>query len=133
MESTLFVPAKLTFSENLKCLNLPLLVGAVSLKRSLSWTCSVFAGQSVNSRKFKHLKYSENVNFAGTNKVDSSLAYHYQPVCIYPCLLPCQVTIKNLWLSPRFFCNAWWMYKKKLFYSLIYLYLLTIYFPLLRS
>ena len=36
MEFTLFVLAKLTFSENLRCLNLPLLVGAVSQKRLLS-------------------------------------------------------------------------------------------------
>ena len=73
MESTLFVPEKLTFSENLRCLNLPLLVGALSQKRSLSLTCFVFAGQNVHSGKFKHLKYSENVNFAGTNNVDSIL------------------------------------------------------------
>ena len=73
MESTLFVSAKLTFSENLRCLNLPLLVGAVSQKRLRSETCFVFAGKSVHSGKFKHLKYSENVNFAGTNNVDSIL------------------------------------------------------------
>ena len=72
MESTLFVPAKLTFSENLRCLNLLLLVGAVSQKRSLSENCFVFAGQSIHSGKFKHLKYSENVNFAGTTNVDST-------------------------------------------------------------
>ena len=71
IESTLFVPEKLTFSENLRCLNLPLLVGALSQKRSLSLTCFVFAGQNVCSGKIKHLKYSENVNFEGTNNVDS--------------------------------------------------------------
>ena len=73
MESTLFVSEKLTFSENLRCLNLPLLVGALSQKRSLSLTRFVFAGQSVHSGKFKHLKYSENVNFPETNNVDSIL------------------------------------------------------------
>ena len=73
IESILFVPENLTFSENLRCLNLPLLVGALSQKRSLSLTCFVFAGQNVHSGKFKHLKYSENVNFAGTNNVDSIL------------------------------------------------------------
>ena len=73
MESTLFVSAKLTFSENLRCLNLPLLVGALSQKRSLSLTCFVFAGQNVHSGKFKHLKYSENDKFSGTNSVDSIL------------------------------------------------------------
>ena len=73
MESTLFVPAKWTFSENLRCLNLPLLVGAVSQKRSLSLTCFVFAGQNVHSGKFKHLKFSENDKFSGTNSIDSIL------------------------------------------------------------
>ena len=75
MESTLFVPAKLTFSENLRCLNLPLLMGAVSQKRLLSKTCFDFAGHIVHSGKLKHLKYSENVNFAGTNNVDSILVF----------------------------------------------------------
>ena len=73
MESTLFVPENLSFSENLRCLNLPLLVGALSQKRSLSLTCFVFAGQNVHSGKFKHLKYSENDKFSGTNSVDSIL------------------------------------------------------------
>ena len=72
MESKLFVPAKLTFSDNV-CLKMPLLVGAISQRRWPSETCFVFAGQSVHSGKFKHLKYSENVNFARTNKVDSIL------------------------------------------------------------
>ena len=71
MESTLFVPAKLTFSENLRCLNLLLLVGALSQKRLLSLTCFVFGGQNVYSGKFKYLKYSENDKFSGTNSVDS--------------------------------------------------------------
>ena len=31
------------------------------------------AGQSNHSGKFKHLKYSENVNFEGTSSVDSIL------------------------------------------------------------
>ena len=71
MESALFFPSKLTFSENLRCLNLLLLVGVVSQNGSLSSTCFFIAGQSIHSRKFKHLKYSENVNFEGTNSVDS--------------------------------------------------------------
>ena len=33
----------------------------------------VFAGQNVHSGKFKHLKYSENVKFSGTNSIDSIL------------------------------------------------------------
>ena len=73
MESTLFVPVNLSFSENLRCLKMPLLVGAISQKRWPSETCFVFAGQNVNSGKFKHLKYSENVKFAGTNYIDSIL------------------------------------------------------------
>ena len=74
MESTLFVPVNLSFSENLRCLKMPLLVGAISQKRWPSETCFVFAGQNVNSGKFKHLKYSENVKFTGTNYIDSILA-----------------------------------------------------------
>ena len=73
MESTLFVPVNLSFSENLRCLKMPLLVGAISQKRWPSETCFVFAGQNVNSGKFKHLKYSENVKFSGTNNIDSIL------------------------------------------------------------
>ena len=78
IESILFVPENLTFSENLRCLNLPLLVGALSQKRSLSLTCFVFAGQNVHSGKFKHLKYSENVKFSGTNSIDSILVLDTQ-------------------------------------------------------
>ena len=74
MESTLFVPENLSFSENLRCLNLPLLVGALSQKRLLSLTCFVFAGQNVHSGKFKHLKFSENDKFSGTNSIDSILS-----------------------------------------------------------
>ena len=48
-------------------------LGALSQKRSLSLTCFVFADQNVNSGKFKHFKYSENVKFSGTNSVDSIL------------------------------------------------------------
>ena len=70
IESTLFVSTNLLFSENLRCLNLPPLVGAVSQNRSLSSTCFVVAGQSIYSGKFK---YSENVNFAGTNNFESTL------------------------------------------------------------
>ena len=80
METILFVPAKLTFSENLRCLNLPLLVGVVSQKRSLSNTSFVFTGQIVHGGKFKHLKYSENFNFPGTNNVDSILVNQWKIV-----------------------------------------------------
>ena len=66
-EKYLFVPSKLIFSENLRCLNLALLVGAVSQKRS---SPQLIAVQSINSGKFKHLKYSKTVNFEGTNNAD---------------------------------------------------------------
>ena len=82
MESTLFVPEKLTFSENLICLNLPLLVGALSQKRLLSLTCFVFAGQNIHSGKFKHIKYSENDKFSGTNSVDSILTSYMKKICL---------------------------------------------------
>jgi len=75
IKSTILVPSKLTFSENLRCLNLALMLGAVSQNRSLPSTCIVIAGQSIPSGKFKHLKYSENVNFEGTNSVDSILMF----------------------------------------------------------
>ena len=68
-----FVSTKLTFSENLKYLNLPLLVGVLSEKKLLPLASFVLAGQSIQSRKFKHLKYSENVNFIGTNDFESIL------------------------------------------------------------
>ena len=48
-------------------------MGAVPQKRLISSTVFVVAGQSIYSGKFKHLKYSENVNYEGTNSVDSIL------------------------------------------------------------
>ena len=49
-------------------------MGAVSQERLLSSTCFVIAGQSIYLySKFKHLKYSENVNFTGTNSIESIL------------------------------------------------------------
>ena len=74
MESKLFVPEKLTISENLRCLNLPLLVGALSQKISLFLTFFVFTGKNAHSGKFKHLKYFENDKFVETNSVDLILA-----------------------------------------------------------
>ena len=50
-------------------------MGTLSRKRLLSLTCFVFSGQNVRSGKFKDLKYSENVNFAGTNNFESILEY----------------------------------------------------------
>ena len=67
IESTLFVPEKLTFSENLRCLNLALLEGGLSQKRSPSSSCFVIADQRLHSGKFKYLRYSQN---GGINSVD---------------------------------------------------------------
>ena len=73
MNSKLFVPAKLTFSEYLRCLNFPLWT---------FWPAKTKKGKESNlfrdkvptkSGKFKHLKFSENVNFSRTNSVDSIL------------------------------------------------------------
>ena len=59
--------------EYLSCLNLVLLVGIVSQKRLFFSTGFVIAGQSIQSGKFKHLKYFENVNFEETSNVVSIL------------------------------------------------------------
>ena len=73
MDSNLFVPAKLTFSVYLRCLNFPLWI---------LWTAKAKKAQESNlfcdtipikSSKIKHLKFSENVNFVETNSVDSIL------------------------------------------------------------
>ena len=76
METTLSVPSKLIQHrkfKNLRCLNLVLLVGAVSQITLLSSNCFVIADQSIHSRKFKDTKYSVNVNFEGTNNSDVSI------------------------------------------------------------
>ena len=62
MESTLCVPSKLTFSDYLRCLNFPLWIIwpaiAKQVEESLFWDTA-----PTSSTKFKHLKFSENVNF----------------------------------------------------------------------
>ena len=107
MESTVFVPVNLSFSENLRCLKMPLLVGAISQKRWPSETCFVFAGQNVNSGKFKHLKYSENVKFTGTNYIDSILNQVFA-WCMYVCTYS-YIFIILVWsLMINFvLCNGW--------------------------
>ena len=75
MESTLFVPTKLTFSEYLRCLNF-LLLTLWPAKTEQVQESDLFRDTApTRSGKFKHFKFSENVNFAGTNSVDSILAY----------------------------------------------------------
>ena len=120
MESTLFVPSKLTFSENLRCLNLALLVGAVSQKRSLSSTCFVIAGQSIHSGKFKHLKYSENVNFEETSNVVSILTLWYVVLCWV------RVKLASYELSCRRFSNSVQSFNTELRTQKIYVELLFI-------
>ena len=45
--------------------------GVVSQKRLLSSTCFVITGQRIHTGKLKPLKYADNVNFEGTDSVDS--------------------------------------------------------------
>ena len=75
MEWTLFVHAKLTFSEYLRCLNF-LLWTLWPAKTKQVLESNLFLDTApTRSGKFKHLKFSENVNFARTNNVDSILKY----------------------------------------------------------
>ena len=111
MESTLFVPVNLSFSENLRCLKMPLLVGAISQKRWPSETCFVFAGQNVNSGKFKHLKYSENVKFTGTNYIDSILAVNVEGQKIFCHSARFKQDSSAIGWTTEFFSNfqLWWL------------------------
>ena len=51
-------------------------MGAITQKGLFSEHFVVFASQSIHRGKFKHLEYSENVNFVGTNSIDSILVDH---------------------------------------------------------
>ena len=73
MELTLFVPAKLTFSEYLRCLNFPLWTLWPAKTKQVSEGHLFWDMVPTRSGIFRHLKFSENVNFAGTNSVDSIL------------------------------------------------------------
>ena len=73
MESTLLVPEKLTFSENLRCLNFPLWTFWPAKTKKVKESNLFWDKAPTRSGKFKHLKFSKNVNFAGTNSVDSIL------------------------------------------------------------
>jgi len=48
-------------------------VGAVSQKRFSPKLVLFFRSLNIHSGKFKHLKYFENVKFAGTNNIESIL------------------------------------------------------------
>ena len=69
MESALFVPAKLTFSEYLRCLNFPLWTFWTAKTKQVKESNLFWDKAHTRSGKFKHLKFSENINFAGTNSV----------------------------------------------------------------
>ena len=73
MESTLFVPENLSFSEYLRCLNFPLWTFWPAKTKQVSEGHLFCDMAPTRSGIFKHLKLSENVNFAGTNSVDSIL------------------------------------------------------------
>ena len=47
----------------------------ISKEILLSENFFVLVGQSVHSGKFKNLKHSENVEFAGTNNIDSIYSF----------------------------------------------------------
>ena len=73
MDSKLFVPAKLTFSEYLRCLNFPLCI-LLPVKTKKCEESNLFCDTTPTKKgKFKHLKFSENDKFVETNSVDSIL------------------------------------------------------------
>ena len=71
MKLTSFVPSKLTFSEYLRCLNFPLWILWPAIAKQVKE--SDLSTAPTSSGKFKHLRFSENVNFEGTNSADSIL------------------------------------------------------------
>ena len=73
MESTLFVPENLSFSEYLRCLNFPLQTFWPPKTKQVKESNLFWDKAPIKSGKFKHLKFSENVNFEGTSIVDSIL------------------------------------------------------------
>ena len=75
MDSKLFVPVKLTFSEYLRYLNFPLLTFWPAKTKQVSEGHLFWDMAPTRSGIFKHLKFSENDKFTGTNSVDSILPY----------------------------------------------------------
>ena len=92
IESMLFVPIILTFSKNLRCLNLALTQAQKSVTRHFWWLkklCIFFIlalskifwsfleffcwQHCSHTGKFKHLKFLENDKIIGTNNIDSIL------------------------------------------------------------
>ena len=73
MESTLFFPAKMTFSEYLRCLNFPLGTFWPTKTKQVKESDLFSEKAPTRSGRFKNLKFSENDKFSGTNSVDPIL------------------------------------------------------------
>ena len=73
IESILFVPENLTFSEYLECLNFLLWTFLPAKTKQVKESDLFWDKAPTRSGKFKHLKFSENVKFSETNSVDSIL------------------------------------------------------------
>ena len=101
IESILFVPIILTFSKNLRCLNLALTQAQKSVTRHFWWLkklCIFFIlalsknfwsfleffcwQHCSHTGKFKHLKFLENVKIIGTNNIDSILEVYRRPMIL---------------------------------------------------
>ena len=82
MGSTLVLSAKLIFSEYLRCLNFPLWILWPAITKEADESNLFWDTAPTSCAKFKHLKFSENVNVEGTNNVDSILVLFLKNVCI---------------------------------------------------
>ena len=77
METTLLVSSKLTFSEYLRCLNFPLWTFWPAKTKQVKESDLFWDKAPTRSGRFKHLKFSENDKFSGTNSVDSILVVNF--------------------------------------------------------
>ena len=103
VESTLFVPAKLTFSEYLRCLNFPLWILWPAITKQVEKDNLFRDTVPTSSTKFKHFRYSENVSFAGTNDFESILVSTNTHRVFY--------SIKNFQISALIgWSNLWFIY-----------------------
>ena len=73
IRSKLFVPENLSFSEYLRCLNFPLWTFWPAKTKQVKESDLFWDKAPTRSGRFKHLKFSENDKFSGTNSVDSIL------------------------------------------------------------
>ena len=76
IESILFVPENLTFSEYLRCLNFPLWTFWPAKTKQVKESYLFSDKAPTRSGRFKHLKFSENDKFSGTNSVVSILGIY---------------------------------------------------------